>query len=1383
MRGNDADSSARTSSRGPWLPLALVSLALAPAPAAGQLPERLTNVTTLGVHGQPPFELTPSPGGLVLFAGTDGQGNELWRTDLTPAGTLLVKDIRPGPDSSRPVNVTLVNGVWLFSADDETHGRELWRSDGSEAGTRLVEDIWPGAGSSSPGNDTRCNRWGLAQLDRVALFTADDGVHGAELWRSDGTESGTYLVKDVNPGPPSSGLCFGAEMVTVGTEVFFVANDGAHGAELWVTNGSSAGTRLVKDTNPYEAHPEGGPWGLTAAGGLLFFQVRNPLTGYPQLWRSDGTAAGTIPLGEIAPWNQVVSLGGRVFFGANPLGGAPQLWTADGTPAGTRMVSDLGGGGALIDLGVANGRLILFVARPLTELWTSDGSTAGTAFVASIQSPPPPPNPPGTFSPPNAITPAGSVLYFLFDDTLHGSEPWRTDGTVSGTAMVRDVREGLAGSWTPPPGPEMSRNRTIATGGDFLFSADDGKSGPALWWSDGTAAGTKLLRGWSMPMPMATAGGALYFVAGDGLHGAELWKTDGLPDGETMVADIRSGPDPSAPADLTPLEERLYFTADDGTSGRELWRSDGTEAGTVRVRDIRPGAGSSDPRELTVFDGRLYFTADDGTSGRELWRSDGTEAGTARVADIDPGPNSSSPYCLTVSGGALYFVARPPGYPAGELWRTDGAEAGTRRLTDLLHTWVTLAITEVIDVAGTVYFSTAGNLEGLWRSDGTSAGTYNLKASLAPGPSQLTAVNGRVFFTAAASPEPEARGDQELWVSDGTPAGTTLVLDILGGGLTSAPSVLTVVGDRLYFAADDGVHGRELWTSDGTAAGTSLVEDVRPGPDSSGPAALAAFRGTSFLAADDGVAGRELWTSDGTSAGTFAIADLQPGSAGSAPSVLTPGDALYLTADDGTHGRQVWRLPTGPTLVVAPTAMAEGDGGTVEAVFTVSLLQPPASAVSVDYSTADGSAAAGSDYESRSGTLVFDPGELAHTIVVPVVGDTLFEPDETFRVVLGNPVGASLGNASAEGRIKDDDGALVRVSIPGAPFGSDLRFSAHLRGGVLAAVTGPQSVDLSFAGKTAAWISEVAGSAGSWLRITPPAGTGPATLRLEIVDVGGFAAGTYTATVSFSGPTIVNTVSLGVTLTVSDASARGPFGFVDTPANAAGGIVGATPVTGWALDDVEIARVEVYRDPMPGEPTRPNGKVYVGDGTFVPGARPDVGQVYSAYPRSHRAGWGYMLLTNMLPGQGNGPFTLHAYAYDAEGNTTLLGSRAITCTNAAATKPFGTIDAPGQGETISGNGFRVWGWALTPQPAAIPSDGSTIWVYVDGVPLGHPAYGQHREDIATAFPGYANSDGAVGYWDLDTTALANGIHTIAWSVTDDQGRVDGIGSRYFWVQN
>ncbi|NIM12226.1 MAG: hypothetical protein GTO45_08960, partial [Candidatus Aminicenantes bacterium] len=149
----------------------------------------------------------------------------------------------------------------------------------------------------------------------------------------------------------------------------------------------------------------------------------------------------------------------------------------------------------------------------------------------------------------------------------------------------------------------------------------------------------------------------------------------------------------------------------------------------------------------------------------------------------------------------------------------------------------------------------------------------------------------------------------------------------------------------------------------------------------------------------------------------------------------------------------------------------------------------------------------------------------------------------------------------------------------------------------------------------------------------------------------------------------------------------------------------------------------------------------------------------------------------------NGTFKLHAIASDIEGNKVTLGTKTIICDNAQAVKPFGAIDTPTQGGTASGNSFINWGWALTPQPNYIPTDGSTIKVYVDGVNIGHPTYNNYRKDIATLFPNYANSNGAIGYFYLDTTAYENGVHTIQWTATDSAGNTDGIGSRYFTIQN
>jgi hypothetical protein len=292
----------------------------------------------------------------------------------------------------------------------------------------------------------------------------------------------------------------------------------------------------------------------------------------------------------------------------------------------------------------------------------------------------------------------------------------------------------------------------------------------------------------------------------------------------------------------------------------------------------------------------------------------------------------------------------------------------------------------------------------------------------------------------------------------------------------------------------------------------------------------------------------------------------------------------------------------------------------------------------------------------------------------------------------------------------------------------------------------------------------------------------------------GKAASTYTVTGLSSGTTYyfivktqTNPHSSNYNTLVSEASEEtsatttsmpetgDPFGSFDTPVDGAT-VFGSIPVTGWALDESGIKNIKIYRN---------DGKnlIYIGDAITVEGARPDVAARYQEYPYSVKAGWGYMLLTNFLPNGGNGTFTLEAIATDNYDNSKSLGTKTILCDNANAVKPFGAIDTPSQGGTASGSSFVNWGWVLTPMPNSIPIDGSTMNVWVDGVSLGHPTYNLYRTDIATLFPGYNNTSGAIGYFYLDTTAFENGIHTIQWTVTDDAGNTDGIGSRYFTISN
>jgi len=300
-----------------------------------------------------------------------------------------------------------------------------------------------------------------------------------------------------------------------------------------------------------------------------------------------------------------------------------------------------------------------------------------------------------------------------------------------------------------------------------------------------------------------------------------------------------------------------------------------------------------------------------------------------------------------------------------------------------------------------------------------------------------------------------------------------------------------------------------------------------------------------------------------------------------------------------------------------------------------------------------------------------------------------------------------------------------------------------------------------------------------WIVLDKTSGSGNGRVQVS-VNATGLGNGTYNGTITVTDTTATNSpLAVQISLVVKNAGAN-PFGTFETPAAGATGVAGNIAVTGWALDDVEVTSVKIYRSPLAGEGS---ARVFIGDANLVEGARPDVEALNASYPWSYRSGWGYMMLTNFLPNGGNGPFTIHAVATDREGHSVTLGSKTITCDNAHATLPFGTIDTPEQGGTITGSSYVNFGWALTPLPASIPTNGSTINVWVDGAPVGHPTYDQYRVDIATLFPGYTNSDGAVGFFYLNPSTLAEGAHSIAWSVEDSLGRLDGIGSRYFSVEH
>jgi ELWxxDGT repeat protein len=390
-------------------------------------------------------------GGAAFFTANDGHhGTELWKTDGTPEGTVLVKDILPGAESAAPTDFAVMNGRLFFVADDGAAGRELWASDGTEAGTVLVKDIRPGPLGSIAGSD-------VAVLHDTLLFVADDGVNGFHLWRSDGTAEGTVRVRPLGdvfhaPVPLGGAVVFTTFMglfrtdgtdagtfeltpgdtfmgvgppVVAGGKAFFITGDPG---TLWVSDGTRAGTRRV--SGRIEARSGRAPEGLVGTpNGLGYFIVFNKADPRPALWRSDGTEAGTVRLkpidapfpDDVAAGYTVATLDNTVFFrnGAYDFSSGTQksasvLWASDGTRRGTRSLGLMAEGVGAFE--AAAGRM--FVRAAGTQLWESFGAPSTTRRVELTA------GEGGSPTPWSVVGEVGGRVLFLGDDGAGGLELW-----------------------------------------------------------------------------------------------------------------------------------------------------------------------------------------------------------------------------------------------------------------------------------------------------------------------------------------------------------------------------------------------------------------------------------------------------------------------------------------------------------------------------------------------------------------------------------------------------------------------------------------------------------------------------------------------------------------------------------------------------------------------------------------------------------------------------------------------------------------------------------------------------------------------------------------------------------------------------------------------
>jgi ELWxxDGT repeat protein len=821
-------------------------------------------------------------------------------------GGYLVKDINDVPvvASSNPTGFAEVGGRALFFASTPDTGKELWSSDGTEGGTAMVVDLEPGPASADARDLIRVGNG--AFFTRAPANLGGDEAGSFQLWRTDGSSDGTVFVADI-PGSREM-----LESVDYNGTLIFAQYELAKGkATLWRSDGTGAGTLAFMQFD-FPGTCSGGDFPLATTRNFVVFTGYTASTGC-EPWRTDGTARGTFELGDLSPGPSDSNPSGftatahHLFFSVFDFqaeGNGGSLWVTDGSRAGTKLVAPgfTGQAAAVGDTAY----LVGGTDETHYGLWRSDGTPAGTQLLKPI---------PDFLAYPAS---AGSTIFFF------GADIWASDGTASGTIPLKPL--------TPRYVPSSVAGATL-----LYFIGANATGDAVLWDSDGTANGTQPLTVavhpanlGTTPMSLGTIGDRLFFSAIDA-SGVELWKSDGTPDSTTRVKDIAEGftTEGSNPRLLVAFKGRVYF-ATRANGPESVWVSDGTAGGTTAL----PIQSADQVFQIVTAGDHLYILEGTNDTSTTLWELDGVGA-PSRVTSLMNGfgtkvlalngvlyalggslcridakavgpcaPNVVTPYAVATAGGRLFTATGD-----GKLAVTVGDLSSTTIIG--AATGLPVAISQPTALGEVVYFFAGDGRgqEALWRSDGSEPGTYIVRNIVPPmngiGVSTPTTVAAgeRLFFVIRGMNQSEG-GD--LWISDGSAAGTYVIAHLSDD--FGSQDTLAVLGDEVLFPASDSKHGSELWSTDHTAVGIHLVRDIYQGPMSSRPHDLTPLGDhIAFSACDE--YGCEPYVTDGTEAGTTRVADIAPGAASSSPSSFARiGPRLFVSADDMVHGRELWVL-------------------------------------------------------------------------------------------------------------------------------------------------------------------------------------------------------------------------------------------------------------------------------------------------------------------------------------------------------------------------------------------------------------------------------------------------------------------------------------------
>lgn len=894
-----------------WLSAALVVFA---RPCPAQTPCRISNLTPSVLDQGSNMTMPVAYAGAWYFlAGDPANAVALWRTDGTPEGTTLQFGFRNEAASRRsfvysaPGTRLLASGTTLFLiSSDAVYACEgtaqslrllhrvaglaytalpiaspdglywvetpnfsnlmsiqrVWFSDGTVAGTRRIDAIsapYPYARSAALlgpyllfGSDTTPSV-GLWRIDtrtgELRSLTTAAGLHDpyfqntthisargllyfasvSELWITDGTDTGTARVATFTSQPH--------EFADFDGRVFFSANDGVHGREPWSTDGTAPGTRMEADILPGSTGSIGEWMGETYTprcppvvdeGRLWFLAATRSLASY-DVYSTGGS--GQAPRRETnyfgintrPEWLGAAG-GHRYYFYRTPNPVPPsrdtQVWHLDpSAPIGARQISTAmsyaSAGPTVFSINV-NGRLLF------------SGNTSG-------------------------------------DPSYDNAEPCITDGTAAGSRRLANINHARSNSLNSP---------TYAWGHRFVFSAPTATSlatRPQL--IDDPAAAPRTF------LAPANPTGSVRIIAAaqaqQGLYLAVTYSGGGLP---ASICDLWYVPDPNDP-----------------DAAIRCARFDSNQI----VNQIACYGESA--AFLLKYPGSIFQR-----TIATLWVTNGTAIGTGPLEPENP--FSLQDLALTPGpDGVLISATRQGDLHSGYLLLTDGTRAGTRRVTTGFDGFGDAPSS--VALFGNVAYYVLGSFVG--RADLPSGTAVPIAA-----PADATYVAGNL-----------CDADQGVYFKSqtGYSPNTQFHLDMIRGTTwthvsDAAPDTddMAAAGHILLYTRDEPATGRELWCSDGTPAGTHLLMDIRPGNVGSYPDHLTSIDGIVYFTADDGPTGRELWRSDGTAAGTYPLADLDPGPA--SPAFPTPdysglgpafaftraGGRVCMELDVGTLGPQLW---------------------------------------------------------------------------------------------------------------------------------------------------------------------------------------------------------------------------------------------------------------------------------------------------------------------------------------------------------------------------------------------------------------------------------------------------------------------------------------------